>query len=616
MNNSDTEQNARIFAFPTPFKAPLARKVFSILQGGLEKALCLSMLNDVYMEIADETDASGFMRRSLESLGVRYEVSESEIASIPTEGPLVIVSNHPFGGLEGLILGALLPGVRPDTKIMANYLLSRIPQLRGILIAVDPFETKDSTTKNLKPLRQALAWLRAGHALTVFPSGTVSSLNLQERRIVDPRWHEAVAGLVRKSGASVLPVFFEGANSALFQAAGLLNAKLRTALLPHELLKKRNSTVKIRIGRVVPFQRLKKFSDNENLLSYLRMRTYMLQHRNHKKPAARGCFMIFRKQVKAVQEILAAGPGSDVIAQEIDRLPRDALLMTSGEYRVFSARAHQIPNALFEIGRLREISFRQTQEGTGKSVDLDRCDLYYTHLFVWDDNRKNVVGAYRLGRVDEIVSRFGKKGLYTSTLFDYKESFLRHIDCGLELGRSFVRAEYQKLYQPLLLLWKGIAAFVARNPSYTTLFGPVSISDRYSQFSKQLMVSYLTMNHFAPDMARFVRPRTPLSGQSKKRLSSSFPAMLPADIEELSSIISDVESDRKGLPILLKHYVKLGGRLMGFNLDPAFGNVLDGLIVVDLLKCDRKVLDRFMGEAQSAQFFDYHQEPPRRNLAS
>src|SRR5208283_345467 len=122
---------------------------------------------------------------------------------------------------------------------------------------------------------------------------------------------------------------------------------------------------------------------------------------------------------------------------------------------------------LFEIGRLREMTFRQAGEGTGKPVDLDRFDLYYPHLFVWNKEKREVVGAYRLGLVEPILQRFGKKGLYSATLFQYKEGFLEHIRRGIELGRSFVRLEYQRLYAPLLLLWKGIARFVARYPEYT-----------------------------------------------------------------------------------------------------------------------------------------------------
>jgi putative hemolysin len=218
--------------------------------------------------------------------------------------------------------------------------------------------------------------------------------------------------------------------------------------------------------------------------------------------------------------------------------------------------------------------------------------------------------------VDKILDRFGQEGLYSNTLFNYKNSFLRDVSEGIELGRSFVRTEYQRLYLPLLLLWKGIARFTVQNPSHSVLFGLVSISDTYSRLSKQMIISYLIMNHYAPEMAKFVKPRMSpaksLIGKNGVRCTS----LLPSDIDGLSPLIADIESDRKGVPVLLKQYVKLGGKLMSFCLDPSFGNVIDGLILVDLLKCDRRVMNRFMGEEGAERYFSYHQRQGLESLAS
>lgn len=614
MDNSDS-QGAKIFKLPVPFRDPLRRNLFLLVQGTLERALLLNQLNRIYLQISEKANHKYFFEQALERLGIRYEATEPDLASIPRDGPLVVVANHPFGGVEGLILGSLLLAIRSDVKIMANYVLGRIPEIRDMLLCVDPFETKESPIRNLKPLRDAIAWLKAGHVLAVFPAGGVSHLNLQERQVSDPRWSDSIARIVRRSGAPVLPVFFEGTNSALFQLAGLVHSKLRTALLPHELLNKSNKSVTVRIGSIIPVKRLDTFPDHERVITYLRMRTYALKHRCP-KAAGRGPIMLFRRTSRITPQIIVSGPNENVLAQEVDRLPADQLLLRNGDYAVFHAKAHQLPNLLFEIGRLRELTFRQVGEGTGKSIDLDRFDLYYTHLFVWDLEKKRVVGAYRLGQVDRILGRYGKKGLYTSTLFDYKNGFLQHVDRGIELGRSFVSPEYQKLYSPLLLLWKGIAHYVARNPHYTILFGPVTISGAYAALSRQLMVSYLTVNHFAPDLARFIRPRTPLRGQTLKLVGLESAATLPPDIDELSSLISDIEVDRKGVPVLLKQYVRLGGKLMGFNVDPSFGSGLDGLILVNLLECDRRILDRYMGKSGSEVFLNYHDDPSRRGLAS
>jgi len=326
--------------------------------------------------------------------------------------------------------------------------------------------------------------------------------------------------------------------------------------------------------------------------------------------------MFLRREEEHDPERVASRPDPDLMAQEVKRLPPEQCLLESGKYAVMHAKAHQIPNLLYEIGRVREITFRHAGEGTGRAVDLDRFDLYYTHLFLWNKETEEVVGGYRLGRVDLIVGRFGKKGLYTSSLFDYKDGFLHHIDAGIELGKSFVRHSYQKLYTPLLLLWKGIGHFVARNPQYSILFGPVTVSNANDSLARQIMVAFLTINHFAPDLARFIRPTASLRTLSAKKRGLRLATRLPSDIEELSAIISDIEADRKRVPVLLRQYVKLGGRLMGFAADPSLSNDLDGLLLVDLRKIDRKILDRFMGEDGSASFVNYHEESPTRDLAS
>lgn len=609
--------SSNIFRFPVPSRDPLTQKVSALLSGALGYVLMLNRLSSIYEQIDEKEETLGFIDETLRRLKIEYEVSEDDLASVPQSGSLLVIANHPFGGVEGLILGSLLLGVRTDTKIMANYLLGRIPELREILLCVDPFETKASLARNLKPLRNGISWLKAGHALAAFPAGSVSHVDLRQRRIIDPAWHQSVARMAQVSQSAVLPVFFEGSNSVVFQLAGIIHPKLRTALLPHEFLNKGRKTIRVRIGNVIPHDRVLAFESDDKLVSYLRMRTYALKYRCRERAGGGLSTMLLSKPSKNIPKAVATAVDSGVFGLEVDRLPRDQVLLDSEEYSVFYAKAHQMPNLLFEIGRLREITFRQAGEGTGTHVDLDRFDLYYTHLFVWSKGRREVAGAYRLGPVEPILQRFGKNGLYTATLFQYREQFLEHVRRGIELGRSFVRVEYQRLYAPLLLLWKGIARFVAHHPEYTILFGPVSISDDYSVLSKRLMVSYLTVNHYAPDLARLVRPRTPARGQSLKKLGLDDVVSLPDDIDGLSAIISDIESDRKGVPVLLRQYVKMGGRLMGFNVDSSFGRSLDGLILVDLLKCERRILGRYMGKDGAENFFGYHSlDPSFEDLAS
>lgn len=290
---------------------------------------------------------------------------------------------------------------------------------------------------------------------------------------------------------------------------------------------------------------------------------------------------------------------------EINAFSPDQRLVDRGRFQVYCARAGQIPWALQEIGRLRELTFRAVGEGTGRCSDVDLFDAFYLHLFLWDAHAAAIAGAYRLGLVDEILPRHGKRGLYTHSLFKYRTRMLDALNPAIELGRSFVRAEYQRSFAPLLLLWSGIARFVERSPQYAVLFGPVSISGRYASASRRLIVEYLSAYSADTRLASQVRPRRPFrDGARTSAPDAAIPA--PRSIDELSRRIAQIEHDRKGVPVLLRQYIQLGGRLLGFNLDRDFADTLDGLIMVDLRQVDAAVLARYMGKRGAAAFRAYH----------
>ena len=298
---------------------------------------------------------------------------------------------------------------------------------------------------------------------------------------------------------------------------------------------------------------------------------------------------------------------SALLKAEIEALPADQHLVKTGPFSVHFARAEQFPWCLQEIGRLRELTFREVGEGTGQSADVDLFDAYYLHLFVWDTRAQAIVGAYRLGLADEIVARYGKRGLYTHSLFRYGDRVLEAMNPAIELGRSFVRSEYQRSYAPLMLLWRGIGEFIVRHPQYATLFGAVSISNDYSPASRQLIVDYLSANNIEETLARHVKPRRPFRGSADYD-HAEFAAL--GDIEDVSRMVRQIERDSKGVPVLLKQYLKLGGRLLAFSADQNFNDALDGLIMVDLRASDPRILSRYMGEEGAATFLSRPADGP------
>jgi putative hemolysin len=580
-----------------PLNENYKTKIVSIAARGAASLLSLNRCSRLYAGLS-ATDPDAFCGEALRSLGIEFAPSAEDLARIPERGPLVVVANHPFGAVEGLALLAMLQRVRPDVRVMANSLLERLPQLRNSLIAVDPYGRADSPRRNLQPLRESLRWVRQGGALILFPAGEVSHLNLARRTITDPPWTQDLARIVRRTGAAVLPVYFPGANGPLFQALGLLHPRLRTALLPHEMLNKKDRQLLVRVGSPILFRKLEGM-DDAPMVDYLRLRTYLLARRQKPQaPAAPSTGLA------PVAEPLSPR----LLAEEIARLPAESVLLESGDYRVFAAEATHIPSLLQEIGRLREITFRAAGEGTGLACDLDRFDNLYTHLILWNAESRDVVGAYRLGRSDKLLARFGTRGLYTSTLFRYRRALLENLGPALEMGRSFVRPEYQRSFSPLLLLWKGIGHFVVRHPEYRMLFGPVSISRDYSPLSRQLMAASLGTSCTIGELSHLVRPRNPLRFRPLrvKGCAAGHMRNLLRNFDEISALVADLEADGKGIPVLLRQYLGLGGKLLAFNVDADFSDVLDGLILVDLCRTEPRTLERYLGREGSRQFLAYH----------
>jgi Putative hemolysin len=456
----------------------LTNSFIKVLGRPLGKMLGLDALNARYAKVhtPDEDASQGaFLSRALDELGVRHDISDEDRCRIPLSGPLLIASNHPFGVLEGLVLARLLREIRPDVKILANHLLARIPEMRPHLIVVDPFGGAGAKVRNLAGLREALTWLKNGGALLAFPAGEVASLKITRRMVADPPWQRGVAALARKANVPVLPVFVHGRNGALFQAAGLVHPRLRTMLIPRENLKGQR-TVRISAGTAISAERLAAFATDADMSAYLRFRCHLLRRREETavvKPAP----WRTRQAEKTVKAVAAQRPREGRLA-EIACLQPERILARSAPFLVFEAGAEDIPDILHEVARLRESTFRQVGEGTGEPLDTDRYDAHYRHLVLWNEEDQEVAGAYRFAPTDQVLAAHGPAGMYLSSQFKLKPEFWDRVGHGLELGRSFVRPKYQKAYQPLLLLWRGLAEYVARNPHNRTLFGCVSISGR------------------------------------------------------------------------------------------------------------------------------------------
>lgn len=596
-------------------KGKWRRFAYSLVAKPLESFLGFSAINRAYDYFLAHPEYGNFFNRAVCAIGFSYEVDEKELKKIPAEGPLIVVSNHPLGGLDGITMGAVLLGVREDAKLMLNSLLSRMPDIREWSIEVNPFGGSGATAQNIAAMKETLAHLKKGGCLGVFPSGTVSYLNIGDFSITDPEWNTNVAQIARRTGAKILPVYFEGKNSWLFYALGLIHPRLRTLMLVREMMRfaRKRRPVRMRIGTPLDARRVAQFNSDAELTSWMRINSYVLgskKYQNAEEAAASRWQIknidlgkIFPRRHKCQELILPVDP--EKMRREIEALPESAAMIKGDKISVYCAEAWQIPHVLMEIGRLREKTFREVGEGTGKSLDNDEFDQYYLHMFMWDSQAKKIAGAYRVGRTDKIINAMGMQGLYISTLFKVTAELFEKISPALEMGRSFIVSEYQKKRSTLAILWRGIGEYLSRHPRYKTLYGPVSISTEYNSISKDLIVQFLRERKTSGELSKLVKAKKP----PKIRLKSAERQALlegAQDIDHISALVSEIEIDNKGIPTLLKHYLKLDGELLAFNIDSSFGSCIDGLIMVNLLKTDPKLLKSYMGAEQTVSYRAFH----------
>ncbi len=563
----------------------------------LLKVLGISKLNKVY-DKTKHLDKLDFLDAMVKEFQIDFEIPEEDLKRIPKTGAFITVSNHPLGGIDGILLLKLLASSRPDFKILANFILLKIEPIKDFVLPVNPFDNKkDEGKSSYTGIKQALEHVNNGNPLGLFPAGEVSTYS-DEMLIQDKPWEEAAVKFIKKARVPVVPICFHAKNSTLFYILAKLSDTLRTAKLPSELLTQKRRTIKVRIGNQIPVKDQDEYEDLSKFSDFIRMKTYMLAN-----PYKKGLLkiitptLIFPSQPKT---IVTARPTEHLI-EEVEQLKvSDATLLTSKNYSVFLADSQQIPNILHEIGRLREITFRTIGEGTNKTIDIDVYDAYYKHMFLWDNDAQRVVGAYRMGLGDEIYKAKGIEGFYVNELFKFEPELYSMLSKTIEMGRAFIINEYQQRPMPLFLLWKGIVHVTLRYPNLKYLLGGVSISNKFSNFSKSLMIGFMKSNYYDPYVAQYVHPKKDYKVRLKDEHKDYIFDASKVDMNKFDKLIDEIEPGSLRLPVLLKKYVKQNARLVAFNVDPKFNNAIDGLMYIRISDLPESTVKPVMEEFQAA----------------
>ncbi|PCJ48036.1 MAG: hemolysin [Gammaproteobacteria bacterium] len=570
-----------------PIKNKALHKIFS-------KLTRLDAMKEIYDDWLVEGDKTlenqgiALLDFGLQHMNIKVKWDDGEkLKNIPKTGPLMIVANHPLGGLEGMLLARELAKIRPDIKVLTNEMLLRFPEFSDIFIGVNVLSSHQAKG-NASGIRLASKHLSNRGALLIFPGSTVSEIDYKQRKISDRKWNNIAARLVKKYQCPTIPFFIAEKNPAWFYLSAIIHKRLRTALLARAMISKKNTDVDIIVGDVVPIDEIKTLDSVVNVTNYLRLCCEVLATEKPQSLDESVAGETIKQDVKELQ-----------LLEQLQKLEPFRVIQ-KGDFSVYCAPYSKLGCMMEQIAICREKSFRAVNEGTGKELDNDDFDTFYSHLWVWDDQANKLVGGYRICKVDELINNHGIENLYSNSLYHFQPEFVTNLQGSVEVGRSFVSLEYQRHSKVLDLLWRGIGAYMVDNPEYHTLFGCVSVSKEYSGLAKALLVDALLKHFNATDkFLTSVKPKQPLSVDDKPWSDNMLDSL--SNVPIINKLLGRIDSG-KTIPMLIRHYLALNGRFASFTINSNFNHSLDGLIIVDLRLTPQKYLSRYLGKEGSERF--------------
>ncbi len=545
----------------------------------MDKVMGVAKMNSLYHQHKMcGLSKEAFSDKLFELLALELEGIAELQNRIPKDGPVVIASNHPFGGIEGVVLARAIGEVRPDIKVLANKGLGIFSELTDFFIFTNPLSANDP--KNAPSLRQCIAHVKNGNSLLIFPAGRVSHFDHEDGRLVEHDWNKIVGKLAGIADSAYLPVFVSGKNSDWFYRIEKVYFKLRMFLLGRELLNKQGNKIQIAAGLPVP-QKLLKTDNNDAKADLCRALSYAQDASWHYE---------WPEDAILENKPLADPINRQTIQDEIDALPNEQHLVSFKSYDVYYGYQSQIPMIVTEIARLRELVFREHNEGSGEPIDTDNFDATYTHLFIVNRNDGQIIGAYRMGQTDLLQEKYGREGLYLNKMFNFKDNFINQREPCVELGRSFLVPEYQGSFHGLFLLWRGLSTFVCKYPRYRTFYGTVSISKLYDPRSVSLIEEVLIDKNADIDVVPHNKFEFDLHPELKKYCRQE------DRTQQLSAFLKSIETDGKDIPVLAKQYQKMGARFHALGIDKSFNHTPGLMLSVDFPNAPDKLLKLYAGE--------------------
>ena len=513
----------------------------------------------------------------LEYFQFTFRVSGKDRLHIPDHGRVIIVANHPLGSLDGLALLKMVSEIRTDVSIVATTILSNIEPLQGLLHSIDNTAKK---TNHRRSMHEIVGALEDERAVIMFPTGEVS--RIRPSGVRDGKWKTGFLYLAKKAHAPIVPVHIEGKNSTLFYGLSSIYKPLGTMMLVNEMFNKVNGEISIRIGKPVPWEAIAEMAmPKKDIAKMMRKQVYLIGKKKKTQ--------LFRVIENVIHPAKTQLINKELKASELIGTTHDGKRIYLFDYR-------QNSHVMREIGRLRELSFRQVREGTGNPLDIDAYDRYYRHLILWDEEELEIVGSYRIGEVGSILHENGLNGLYAHSLFKFGKDLFPYLKESIELGRSFVQPRYQGK-RSLDYLWYGIGAYLQKRPEIKYMYGPVSLSNAFPGETKNMIASFYSS--LFGNEKELVQPRSPFVFTQDEDFSAYRGVSDESEYRKAFSVLKEkLANFGVRVPTLYKQYVELcepgGCEFLAFNIDKDFSDCIDALVMVHVDAIREKKRQRYI----------------------
>ena len=525
-----------------------------------------------------------FVDSMLELLHIEYTIKPNELKNIPSTGKILVIANHITGASDAFALVQLIASRRENKKVrlMVNGMLMGVTQASDIIIPVDNI-TGAITKTSVKTINEALD---NEEAVVIFPAGIVNRLSFHG--IKDTPWKASFLKIATRNNTPILPIKIEGRNSILFYFISLILPKKLSGLLmlPREFaIAGEMKPLVFTIGRVIP---VSSFSDKSiPIAEYLKLFYTHLYALGTKK-----------KSLFQTETTITSAHNKMLLKEEVNNA--EVLGHTLDGKKIILTEAKNAPFLMQELGRVREVSFRAIGGGTGGAKDNDLYDNYYKHLILWDEEDLEIVGAYRIGEVAQIIKNRGMKGLYTYNLCNFNEHFQDYCNNSVELGRSFVQPKYWGS-RALDNLWQGVGAYLAKNPHIVYTYGTVTINADTPKQAVAALVYFYSL-HFSCD-TDMMSAKTPyfMSYEQKQEFDMLFKYKSYKDgFVVLKKYLKDLGTS---VPTLFKQYAELydegAVRFFDFSINEELHGVVEGFIIADNSKMKEAKRKRYIKNFES-----------------